>query len=48
MAAEPARAARYGARARERMRRFSLDAMVSAHEALYTRLARPSAGTRAA
>ena len=48
MAAEPARAARYGAHARERMRRFSLDAMVAAHEALYTRLAQPSVGDRAA
>ena len=48
MAGQSALAARYGARARQRMRRYSLDAMVSAHEALYARLARPSLGARAA
>jgi glycosyltransferase involved in cell wall biosynthesis len=47
-AAEPDRAAACGARARERMRSFSLSAMADAHEALYARLAGVSAAAEAA
>jgi glycosyltransferase involved in cell wall biosynthesis len=45
LAEDRAFATRMGARARERMRRFSFEAVVSAHEAIYIQLARPVAHT---
>lgn len=48
VAADPAGSAAMGARARRRARDFTIAAMVTAHENLYTRLAQPAAAVRAA